>query len=69
MFIFVPWCFIFSQFLILFINITNIVQQQVLFITWEQLGKSYSAATTFKWQGYTAAVLVLFIRIIIELIN
>ena len=53
-------CLIFSRFLILFIYIINIGQLQVLFIIWEQLGKSYSATSTFKCRGSTAAVLVTF---------
>ena len=41
----------FSRFLILFIYIISIGQQLVLFITWEQLVKSYSATSTFKCWG------------------
>ena len=46
------WC--------LFIYIINIRYWQVLFITLEQLGKSYFATSTFKFRGPTAAVLVIF---------
>ena len=48
----------FCWFLILFIYIINIGYWQVLFITQEQLGKSQSATSTFKYRGSTAAVLV-----------
>ena len=51
-------CLIFSRFLILFIYIINVGYWQVLFITEEQLGKSYSVTSTFKCRGSTAAALV-----------
>ena len=57
-FIFILLCLIFSRFLILFIYIISIRYWQVLFIIWEQLGESYSATSTFKCRGSTAAVLV-----------
>ena len=47
-FIFILLCLIFSQFLILFIYIINIGHWQDLFMTCEQLRKSYSATSTFK---------------------
>ena len=50
-------CLIFSRFLVLFIYIINIRYWQVLFITLEQLEKSYFATSTFKCRGSTAAVL------------
>ena len=49
--IFILLRLIFSRFLIVFIYITNIGYWQVLFITQEQLGKSCSATSTFKYQG------------------
>ena len=58
-FIFIPLVNIFSVFLILFIYIINIGYWQVLFITLEQSGKSYSATSTLKCRGSTAAVLVI----------
>ena len=60
-FIFILSPLMFSRFLILFIYIINIRQQQVLVITQEQLGKSYSATSTFKCWGLTAAVLAIFV--------
>ena len=45
-------------FLILILYIIYIGQQQVLFITQEQLGNFYSATSTFKCQGSTATVFV-----------
>ena len=59
-------CLIFSRFLILFIYIINIGYWQVLFITCEQLGKSYSATSTFKSRVFTAAVLVNFGNIVFK---
>ena len=59
-FIFILLCLIFSWFLMLFIYIINIRYWQVLFITQEQLGKSYFATFTFKCRGSTAAVIVLY---------
>ena len=52
-FIFILLCLILSRFLILFIYIINIGYRQVLFITWEKRGKSYSTTSTFKCQGST----------------
>ena len=43
----------------LFIYIINIGFWQVLFITFKQLGKSYSATSFFKCGAFIAAVLVL----------
>ena len=54
------WFLIFSRFLKLFIYIINIRYWQVQSITQEQLGKSYSATSTFKCRESTAAVLVQF---------
>ena len=45
-------------FLILILYIIYIGKQQVLFITQEQLGNFYSAISTFKCWGSTAAVFV-----------
>ena len=50
-FIFILLFLMFSWFLILFIYIIYIRQQEVLFITQEKLGKSYSAVSSFKCQG------------------
>ena len=52
-------CLIFSRFLILFfIYVINTGYCQFVFITQKQLGKSYSATSTFKCKGSAAAVLV-----------
>ena len=59
-FIFMLLCLIFSWLLMRFIYIINIRYWQVLFITQEELGKSYFATFTFKCRGSTAAVLVLY---------
>ena len=63
-FIFVLLCLIFSRFLILFMCIINIGYWQILFITLEQLGKSYSATSTFKCWRSTAAVLVNLVNLV-----
>ena len=57
-FVFILFCVIFYLFLLLFIYTINIKYWQVLFITWKQIGKSYSATSTFKCCGSTGAVLV-----------
>ena len=58
-FILIVLCLIFSRFLTLFFYISNIRYWQVLFITQEHLGKAYSATSTFKCWGSTAAVRVI----------
>ena len=57
-FIFILFCVIFYLFLLLFIYTIIIKYWQVLFITWEQIGKSNSATSTFKCWGSTGAALV-----------
>ena len=42
-------CLTFYRFLILFIYIIDTGYSQVVFITYEELGKSYSETSTFKY--------------------
>ena len=53
-----PLNFCLTTFLVDILSVFNTLYLQVLFITQEQLGKSSSAASTFKCWGSTAAVVV-----------
>ena len=66
-FIFLFLCLIFSRFLIPFIYIINIRYWQVLFITKEQFGKSYSATSTHKCRSPLQLYLLFLVFFFFEL--